>query len=284
MFHALKKGLLVPKTGLFFISNKFVTVEDLLMMLPPEQLTDTAIDICLHTLVTKYSNADVIGASVFPLFLSIARNSNNITQLQAIVEFNLTMKFIMIPWCESSHWRLIVIFPIERLFSIMNPLGESTAEIRRIKNCLITGFLSKITDCSWKYKEIPHETQTDSHSCGVHVIRFAYDLCNDPSFNSFTVDYTRFALIKNLMNVGIVSEIYCCLCRHKSSASSGDVDDWIQCDNCDRWYHMSCLHYNPIKISSASFSHFKCNICLACDTIENQKSHDMKKYHDAKKN
>ena len=51
---------------------------------------------------------------------------------------------------------------------------------------------------------------------------------------------------------------YCGACGDVYEETTDEVEEWIACDNCETWFHFSCVQINPVHVPEQFF----CSECL----------------------
>ena len=46
---------------------------------------------------------------------------------------------------------------------------------------------------------------------------------------------------------------YCGACGDVYEEITDEVEDWIACDNCETWFHFSCVQINPVHVPEQFF-------------------------------
>ncbi|XP_072562184.1 uncharacterized protein [Paramormyrops kingsleyae] len=167
---------------------------------------------------------------------------------------------------EPGHWILTAMFPKLLKSLVLGSLGHASS---KLKTCLEStrAFMRK-HGCQvsrWKAETMPHSLQPDGSSCGIFVLKYAEKiLAEEPLIFSTTrsavCKYRKKVAVKLLKQTDDLREL-CHYCGEKISKVDSDDPqnekhtDWIQCDACGRWYHLTC-------VGTTDTSKEYC--CLAC--------------------
>lgn len=177
------------------------------------------------------------------------------------------METIFLPFCLNDHWRLVVLWPKKKEWTLMDPIGEIRSEISAVENGFIKEHLTT-TGSTWSHVSVQHERQPDQTSCGIFVIKFAYNILGDTVLDRMPLPLCRRYLADKIVATHQVSLIHCAICKQsdpsvssRTSYSRGEKHrhnessvGWIECDWCDRWVHDVCA-------SHPSQFDFKCQLC-----------------------
>ncbi|XP_067224658.1 uncharacterized protein [Chanodichthys erythropterus] len=83
-------------------------------------------------------------------------------------------KYILGVINEHHHWTLTIMIPQEKRAVFLDPLGETTAKIKKCQNVTRTFMIQKGYNMPrWACDTIPHSWQQDGSSCGAFVLKFA---------------------------------------------------------------------------------------------------------------
>ncbi|XP_041858745.1 sentrin-specific protease 2-like [Melanotaenia boesemani] len=160
---------------------------------------------------------------------------------------------------EHHHWTLVVIYPREKKSLFLDPLGESKTDI---KKCLeITrGFMRAkgISVSRWSCDTVPHPKEVDGTSCGVFALTFAEKILKGESIefdtNTQAVNSLRFTIALTLLQQ---TDDLTDVCHHCGEEEHETNVDWIQCDDCLRWFHQECVGNPPVDEA------FHCPTCVS---------------------
>ena len=183
------------------------------------------------------------------------------------------MQILFVP--ERHHW--ILTSCIEGSVYVYDSLQTGTEEFpRSVENQLLQLYhptlsppqrqeIGLLAECS------PVQQQQESYDCGLFAIAWAYHLLVGDSLNTLTLDQqklrrhlvrcfekkklSRFPKSRQetprseIVWVSVVASCYQCI-------RPDSWNDMVQCDGCDRWYHMKCA-----RIKKAPFSDWHCKDC-----------------------
>ncbi|KAF4099286.1 hypothetical protein G5714_019412 [Onychostoma macrolepis] len=106
-------------------------------------------------------------------------------------------------------------------------------------------------DVKWTTGVLTHNIQKDGYSCGIYVMQMAKETVEAfPMIPSEIIIPSNKHLLSELrkeMAVTILESSvfnpkqHCSLCGKESPVGSVGLNTWIQCSNCERWYHSVCL-------------------------------------------
>nr|XP_026690523.1 uncharacterized protein LOC108949502 isoform X4 [Ciona intestinalis] len=193
---------------------------------------------------------------------------------------------------NQSHWNLLYIHLKSMTIAVIDPFGHTCCDVTskfrnylKMRNCESD---KNLTETQWRNVTVVHPTQTDSHSCGIFVIKIAEALLTSRTkmkknvwFDASNILQTRMEIAQQILNVSgmdhyafYVGQKYsnfitfhcildnleevCNICGKCNESSL-----WIGCDSCHRWFHCNCLNikkkeYNHI---SAQNTIWLCPVC-----------------------
>ncbi|XP_078491255.1 uncharacterized protein LOC144747481 [Ciona intestinalis] len=169
---------------------------------------------------------------------------------------------------NGNHWNLMYLNMAEKTFSIIEPAGlnkSCTTAIQRFRKYLqirTNKKDKKLLRVKWNQLVINHQTQKDSFSCGIFVLKIAECLINDTncsfSTNKDSLQNERQRIKKNIVDASDPPEDFCRLCGKNNSDV---VMDWICCDKCSRWFHRICLGLEKPSFQALATESWLCCIC-----------------------
>nr|XP_026690521.1 uncharacterized protein LOC108949502 isoform X2 [Ciona intestinalis] len=170
---------------------------------------------------------------------------------------------------NQSHWNLLYIHLKSMTIAVIDPFGHTCCDVTskfrnylKMRNCESD---KNLTETQWRNVTVVHPTQTDSHSCGIFVIKIAEALLTSRTkmkknvwFDASNILQTRMEIAQQILNVSDNLEEVCNICGKCNESSL-----WIGCDSCHRWFHCNCLNikkkeYNHI---SAQNTIWLCPVC-----------------------
>ncbi|XP_008293042.1 sentrin-specific protease 2-like [Stegastes partitus] len=146
--------------------------------------------------------------------------------------------------CDKAHWTLIIMYLKEMRAVYLDPFGATEEQVKKcqaVTRALVRTKHPTIT--KWTCSTVPHPKQQDSKSCGVFVCKLAEQMLLVQDIN-YPVDQEGVARLRLDLAVTLLknSDDLSDMCKACGEASSGaEVDEWIECTTCGRWYHMSCV-------------------------------------------
>ncbi|XP_065917782.1 uncharacterized protein [Dysidea avara] len=154
---------------------------------------------------------------------------------------------------DRNHWVLLMFEEKSSTITYVNPKGEKSSTIssleRRWNQFSSYQFLSEKSKKLYKWKVITksHFKQRDTSSCGVFVMRFAESLLlNEALPEEMKQIYElRQRMAEKLIELSDPLGTYC----HACGWEDGGV--WVQCDECDWWYHLPCVNKKLKKMCVA---------------------------------
>ena len=153
------------------------------------------------------------------------------------------MRWIILPWCENEHWKMIILELEFQFFSIIDSLGVKSRCVSKVKKFL-NQFIRHPWMKSWTHKEIQTERQTDGHNCGIHILRY-FDMISGHEYLNGTPNESREQILDFFIRKGKVSAEKCSSCARIQAPQSKKYNienEWVQCANCTRKFHWICLN------------------------------------------
>ncbi|XP_065906091.1 uncharacterized protein [Dysidea avara] len=98
-------------------------------------------------------------------------------------------------------------------------------------------------DGKWRVITKPHCVQKDTVSCGVYVMKFAECIISqNPLPNTISnINDTRKSMAITLLDASEPLLNYCRACGMCDSTED-EENNWIRCDYCDWWFHLTCVN------------------------------------------
>ena len=250
-----------PDYLLYEINKTKVFVSDIYALTRNKFLNDTIINVSLHMLTQQNAGVHFFAPTLVSILFSLHKEDVDNGILKELTD-NMDKDIILLPWCEHNHWRLIVLWPQTTNWAIMDPLGETVFNNRRVTTTLVSKYLSAITSTSWSCKTVPYDLQSDMTSCGIFVIKYACSLGKvEEAFNRLTVEMSRKYLAEKIIRNGDISEDFCTYCAKMYPKDHSNGVKWVQCDECSRWIHTSCVSTDIALLLNISKTEFLCNVC-----------------------
>ncbi|KAL3978816.1 hypothetical protein ACER0C_019878 [Sarotherodon galilaeus] len=119
---------------------------------------------------------------------------------------------------------------------------------------------------------LTHPFQRDGSSCGVMVIMMAKAVMeafpNKPEMTFLMTKkemaQARRTFAQTILEASVFdSDTNCAMCATAKPPNPGpSITDWIQCDNCNCWFHSECLDMTNKQLSSAQKTEWKCVLCV----------------------
>ena len=127
--------------------------------------TDGIIDASFHLLFSGRDDVQCLPASVVSVLFTdkVTRKRFNINN----------KKVILLPWCQDSHWRLIVVKLADSQWYLIDPMGGRSKEnINRIQEGVIKSVVERFTKYPIEYDQTEENCprQVDMFSCGYCTI------------------------------------------------------------------------------------------------------------------
>ena len=225
-----------------------IFVEDLVSLAHGKEVTDGIIDGVLS--LFSEAQTDISCLCTAQVTIALKLKSSN---------FKHGSRLTLMPWCTNSHWRLIVLYTKEKEWTIMDPLGTKETDVNLIENKFVKSYLNVSLSRKWTYRDqVPYDLQKDSSSCGVFILKYAYELV----FNSkpkLPVNNLRNFFSELIFDCKKTSEDFCARCNTKKGGQ------WIQCSSCSRWLHVQCTSLD-VRANYDDVD-FVCAVCEAVDTF-----------------
>ncbi|XP_048062454.1 uncharacterized protein LOC125277911 [Megalobrama amblycephala] len=187
---------------------------------------------------------------------------------------------------HRNHWKFVLLHAMsEQIYvadpnNVSNDLKDSKQAATRFRKYFRIRFKEHgkrdWLNIRWKPSTIVHTVQKDATSCGVFVAQMAREVIEkfpvipdafniDP--NSNNIVQLRQQMAKDILEGSESKEEYCSYCgceelpKSKGLRNSKSDVVWIQCEQCQRWYHVRCLGLSPDVIAAKDAQWF----CLMCD-------------------
>ncbi|XP_077095137.1 uncharacterized protein LOC143746846 [Siphateles boraxobius] len=179
---------------------------------------------------------------------------------------------------NENHWKFVFLHAMsEKIFVVdpadtSNDLKDSKGAAARFRQYFRTRFnlhgKRDWVNIRWKPSTIVHTVQEDATSCGVLVMQMAREVIEkfpaipdqfiiDPS--PINIVHLRKEMAKEILHSSESKEDYCSHCGSKELKSKINMV-WIQCEQCQRWYHACCLGLSPDKIPG-KHAQWLCSLC-----------------------
>ncbi|CAL8303347.1 unnamed protein product [Arctogadus glacialis] len=180
---------------------------------------------------------------------------------------------------NKNHWNMLYIHAKSGTVYQMDPspasseLEDSTHAAQRLQEYLkIRKHQGKTdwVDVKWRGGVMPHPVQMDGCSCGVIVVEMARAVMEAfpefPKMNFSTkrraMEEARRDMALQVLESSVFDEETCSMCgADKPPGQAPPITDWIQCDNCDRWFHNLCLNMDQNKLKEVKKRQWLCVLC-----------------------
>ncbi|KAF4110042.1 hypothetical protein G5714_009294 [Onychostoma macrolepis] len=125
-------------------------------------------------------------------------------------------------------------------------------------------------DVKWTTGVLTHNIQKDGYSCGIYVMQMAKETVEAFQIPSEIIIPSNKHLLSELrkeMAVTILESSvfnpkqHCSLCGKESPVGSVGLNTWIQCSNCERWYHSVCLGMMKKEVHKWKTRKWLCVFC-----------------------
>lgn len=212
-----------------------ILLNEYLNLNPPNELYNNVVDIYINVLISEcklaaYSLTTEEGRLYF--------YSSQRTNIEITLE---KYDRIIVPIHYRSHFTVVFLDVTNKEFSFIDPL-EGTS---RDTNKLFSIFKEKTGIEGWKVKNYLHDKQTDSYSCGVHILQFSECfLKNKDMVNLEEPDIYRECVKSKLLNCTLDMKDICLHCGGKINTFE------IKCRQCSRYVCTGCLEYYYKNIKS----------------------------------
>ncbi|XP_041847384.1 uncharacterized protein LOC121643866 isoform X1 [Melanotaenia boesemani] len=265
--------------------NNFVIHHSELRSLRPHQwLTGEIIESILH----HTANVLNLGSTVYVMNhyttgVILFGNREEI-QRQSLSKVNFDKYHAVVSFVNigNVHWKFLYINAADSCVYLVDPARSSTEQqdsdlaAKRFRDY----FKMRRTchnktdwvDLKLKGGVIQHPVQRDGSSCGVIVILMAKAVMNaypDKPVMAFQTDTAEIAkkretLAKEVLEASVFDmDNNCALCAMAKPPLPGpSITDWIQCDDCGRWFHAQCLQMDDAELAHVSKEYWKCSLCI----------------------
>ncbi|XP_028988701.1 uncharacterized protein LOC114845072 isoform X2 [Betta splendens] len=196
----------------------------------------------------------------------------NLSNYQAVLSFVLV---------NNNHWKMLYINAARSMVYLVDP-APSKLELQHSEDAAkkIQEFLKMRRTChgktdwvdiKWKGELMSHPVQQDGHSCGVIVVKMAKSVMESfPKIPRMTFGTSkkemaneRRALGLEVLEASIFDEhTNCAMCAtFKPPGSGPGITNWVQCDECERWFHAQCLCMKNAEFEKAKGGMWNCVLC-----------------------
>ncbi|XP_019720914.1 uncharacterized protein LOC109513132 [Hippocampus comes] len=182
---------------------------------------------------------------------------------------------------NNNHWKLLYIKADTGTVYLVDPaqchteVNDSTTAAKRFREFLTMRRThhgkAEWEDKEWKGGCLAHPTQQDSSSCGVIVTLIAAELMKTfPKIPHIKFDSSTKEMANERTKLGLeilaasVSDptMHCAMCSLGKPPGAGPpLINWIQCDECERWYHEQCLGMTVDDLAKARTGNWSCVVC-----------------------
>ncbi|XP_036067061.1 uncharacterized protein LOC112139312 isoform X2 [Oryzias melastigma] len=196
----------------------------------------------------------------------------NFTNYGAILSFVLV---------NSNHWNLLYIHAETGTVYLVDPaqksseLKASQTAAKRIREYFVMRRTccgkSEWVDVKWKGGVMAHPLQQDGCSCGVIVVKMAKAVIQAfPEIPEMTFSTSKKEMERERRDLALYileSSVFdeqnrCGICASSKPPGQGTaMIEWIQCDDCNRWFHCSCLSMASEDIEDAKYKRWECLLC-----------------------
>ncbi|XP_063075866.1 uncharacterized protein LOC134465901 [Engraulis encrasicolus] len=175
--------------------------------------------------------------------------------------YEAVMSFVNI---SNVHWKLLYLSALDRKVFVVDPARnpdeqeDSDAAAKKFREYFKTRLTllhkSDWATIKWTGDTMTHPVQRDGSSCGVMVILMAEALLAAyPERPTITFPTTAACMVKERTRMALDilkgsvfdKDSTCAKCGGEKPQGSDPTIYWIQCDLCNRWYHLQCLRDAP---------------------------------------
>ncbi|KAG9260553.1 hypothetical protein AMEX_G256 [Astyanax mexicanus] len=178
---------------------------------------------------------------------------------------------------KSVHWRFVYIHALSKEIFVLDPQRgcDEMEEARQAARKFGQYFKMRHNqhgredwvNIQWKPATIQHTFQRDGVSCGVFVMQMAKSVVEEfpripqivkinPTKKQMCQYRGQMAL--DILRGSVLRDEYCSVCGLRDLPQSKKTCVWIQCERCQRWFHLECL---KIAIPAKDVQWF-CVLCL----------------------
>ncbi|XP_052130176.1 uncharacterized protein LOC113209508 [Frankliniella occidentalis] len=210
-------------------------------------LYSSIIDAFIFKLCLKFPAAFHVGSDL----ASRALKTSNASYFQRRVDEIQNKSILFLPAnLSGNHWFILAIFIQEKEIQYYDPLqGPLSGDCLKLLIQTVSDLKVVFPSSgNWKVKPIRRPKQTDSHSCGPYICRFAAELI-DPCFNLSVA--TPYEIRKFIYHVIVgnclsrlnyfVEECGKCHVSYDNEDNNNQGDAWLACSSCNQWFHLKCV-------------------------------------------
>lgn len=240
---------------------KEIIIADYLTLDPKEYLSSFIVDICFN-LINKKTYFQIISTEKSSFIFSDVSNLEYLIDKTKIEKNNIIM-----PIANNQHYVLAVINIKDKTFNLIDPLGSSVFKTKKYLDKFIF-FLNLVNQRhkqsfdvkNWNPVNIDHLLQDDSYNCGLYIIYFFQNICENKSLKTYkNMDVFRNEIKSMLLEKSSNIKDKCIYCNE-------DVkDNYFKCNMCLRFSHTKCiLSADEISNNIKPASKYKNNLCELC--------------------
>ncbi|KAK2839372.1 hypothetical protein Q5P01_013112 [Channa striata] len=182
---------------------------------------------------------------------------------------------------DNTHWKLLYISVAESRVYLVDParncneLTQSEYAANRLREYLkmrrACHSKTDWVDVQWKGAIMQHPAQQDNCSCGVIVMMMAKLVMEAfPQIPTMAFGTTKKDMARERKNLALEilrasvfnADTTCTMCSATKPPGPGpSLTDWIQCDNCCRWFHAQCLQMDTTQLEKSKKEDWNCCLC-----------------------
>lgn len=210
----------------------------------------------------------------FSYFL-LRSNKMRATCQYAIKNVSREYQCIAIPVLVDDHFYMYVIDFMSREIRYYDSLPGAVSLERKkeLLDAIKVNFLDQynvlqldeIDVETYRVKTVVCPRQLDAIQCGVAVCYFAHQEVKSEDVDIFySIPNFRREMMNLILEMSCNVANLCVLCGENDIHA--DDSNWVQCDDCDRWYHSHCIQKTH-KISTSTLAEDKYS-CMLCEMNE----------------
>ncbi|KAK9702257.1 Ulp1 protease family, C-terminal catalytic domain [Popillia japonica] len=163
---------------------KEIIIDDFLTLNPNIRLSSFIVDICLH-LFNVDNKFQILSVELSTILLSSGKLSQNTLNL-----FSINANYVAMPFVENNNHYLLAIIDIrEKTFSLLDPLGRNYHKehlyLNKVCNLLNANYAYEMEIRNWELICPEYILQTDTWNCGMHIIYYFKNICQNKSLLTY---------------------------------------------------------------------------------------------------
>ncbi|XP_052470336.1 uncharacterized protein LOC128027055 [Carassius gibelio] len=181
---------------------------------------------------------------------------------------------------DGNHWVFLYVHAASSQVFVVDPVGHDEEAKSMHAACRFREYFKMRRNClskndwvdiKWKGGKIDHSTQQDGYSCGVLVMQMAKGVVADfpcipchlmINTSKQHMEDVRLRMAEEILQASVFKRgHYCSACAASKPPGGGAKTVWIECHQCKRWFHVTCIQMTEGQFNRARKSDWKCCLC-----------------------